>query len=115
MTTIAGGILGTLVALTSVGAAALGAVFLRALYPLRMRAKRLVATETIHAIPVSLFGGLSYFALGLTNLNVLVLLLLGSIPMGLIGGLLLASLPSRAIKFILAIALILASLKLLTS
>jgi len=115
LTTLAGGILGTLVTLTSVGAGALGAVFLRALYPLRMQAKRLVATDTIHAIPVSLFAGLSYLALGLTDFTVLGLLLLGSIPSGLIGGLLVARLPSRAIKFSLGGALILAGLKLLTS
>jgi len=115
LTTVAGGILGTLVTLTSVGAGALGAVFLRALYPRRMQAKRLVATDTIHAIPVSLIGGLSYLALGLTDLTVLGLLLLGSIPSGLIGGLLVAALPGRAIKVILAMVLILASLKLFTA
>ncbi len=114
LTTLAGGILGTLVTLTSVGAGALGAVFLRALYPLRMQAKRLIATDTIHAIPVSLLGGLSYLTLGLVDLTVLGLLLLGSIPTALIGGLLVARLPSRPIRLILSMILTLVSLKLLT-
>lgn len=71
LTTIAGGLLGTLVTLTSVGAGALGVVFLRALYPLRMHAQKLIATDTIHAIPVSLLGGLSYLILGFTDLKML--------------------------------------------
>tara|TARA_E500000178_G_C16905615_1_gene700149 strand:- start:46 stop:480 length:435 start_codon:yes stop_codon:yes gene_type:complete len=62
LTTVAGGLLGTLVILTSVGAGALAAVILRALYPLRMQAQKMIATDTIHAIPVSLLGVL--FAIG---------------------------------------------------
>jgi uncharacterized protein len=115
LTTLAGGILGTLVTLTSVGAGALGAVFLRALYPLRMQAKRLVATDTIHAIPVSLFGGLSYLALGLTNLNVLTLLLLGSVPAAIFGAKLVAIAPVHVTRTALGFVLCLAGLKLLTS
>ena len=115
LTTLAGGILGTLVTLTSVGAGALGAVFLRALYPLRMQAKRLVATDTIHAIPVSLFGGLSYLALGLTNLSVLALLLLGSVPAAIFGAKLVAIAPVHVTRTALGFVLCLAGLKLLTS
>ncbi len=113
LTTVAGGLLGTLVTLTSVGAGALGAVLLRALYPLRMQAKKLIATDTIHAIPVSLLGGLSYLFLGLTELKVLGLLLIGSIPAALLGGILVARLPVKTTRFVLAVALIFAGLKLL--
>lgn len=114
LTTVAGGLLGTLVTLTSVGAGALGAVLLRALYPLRMQAQKLIATDTIHAIPVSLLGGLSYLVLGLTDLQMLGLLLIGSVPAALLGGLLVAKLPTQITRHILAAALILASVKLLT-
>ena len=113
LTTLAGGLLGTLVTLTSVGAGALGAVFLRALYPLRMQAQNLIATDTIHAIPVSLLGGLSYLILGLTDLQMLGLLLIGSIPAALLGGMLVAQLPVKTTRGILAFALTAASIKLL--
>lgn len=114
LTTVAGGLLGTLVTLTSVGAGALGAVLLRALYPLRMQAQKLIATDTIHAIPVSLLGGLSYLVLGLTDLAMLGLLLIGSVPAALLGGLLVAKLPTQVTRYILAAVLILASVKLFT-
>jgi len=113
MTTASGAILGTLVTLTSIGAGALGAVLLRALYPLRMQAQKLIATDTVHAIPVSLLGGLSYLVLGLTDLKVLGLLLLGAIPMAIIGGRLVAGLPVKLIRQLLATAMLMASLKLL--
>jgi len=112
LTTVAGSILGTLVTLTSVGAGALGTVLLRALYPLRMQAQKLIATDTIQAIPVSLLGGLSYLVLGLTDLSILGLLLAGSIPASLVGGMLVAKLPVKITRNILATALILASIKL---
>jgi Sulfite exporter TauE/SafE. len=100
------------VTLTSVGAGALGAVLLRALYPLRMQAQKMIATDTIHAIPVSLLGGLSYLLLGFTDLKILALLLIGSIPAALIGGFLVARLPIKITRNILAATLILASIKL---
>jgi len=45
----------------------------------------MIATDTIHAIPVSLLGGLSYLLLGLTDLKIRGLLIIGSIPAALIG------------------------------
>lgn len=115
LTTLAGGILGAFITMTSVGAGALGAIFLRTLYPLRMQPKTLVATDTIHAIPVSLIGGLSFLIMGYTNLEVLGLLLTGSIPMALLGSSLIKKIPVNAVKLILALALFLAGLKLILS
>lgn len=45
-------------ALTSVGAGALGSVLLLFLYPLRMTPHRLVATDIVHAIPLAVVAGL---------------------------------------------------------
>jgi uncharacterized membrane protein YfcA len=112
LTSASGFVLGTLVSLTSIGAGALGAIFLRALYPLRMEAKRLVATDTIHAVPVSFLAGLGYLLMGHTNVELLGLLL-GSIPAALLGIRLMANIPSEWIKRGLAIALIGASFKLI--
>lgn len=113
LTALSGSILGTLITMTSVGAGALGAVFLRTLYPLRMQPRPLVATDTIHAIPVSLIGGISFLILGFTDLTLLGLLILGSIPAALLGSLLVKSAPIKIIKLLLALALSFAGIKLL--
>ncbi len=78
-----------------------------------MTPQKLVATDTLHAIPVSLLGGLSYLALGLTDLTLLFLLLLGSIPAAILGSRLLAILSPTLVRTFVAIALIVASIKLL--
>ena len=114
-TILSGGMLGTLITMTSVGAGALGAVFLRALYPLRMQPRPLVATDTIHAIPVSLIGGISFLLMGYTELKILGLLLLGSIPMAVVGSSLVKTIPINVIKLILALTLTLAGIKLISS
>ena len=105
LTSLSGAILGTLITMTSVGAGALGAVFLRAIYPLRMQPAPLIATDTIHAIPVSLIGGVSFLILGYTDLTLLGLLIFGSIPAALLGSTLVKSAPVKVIKFLLALAL----------
>jgi uncharacterized membrane protein YfcA len=112
MTWSAGFGLGTLVTLTSVGAGALGVVILRALYPLRMTPARLVATDTVHAIPVTLLGGVSLLLMGFTDLGLLGTLLLGSIPAALVGGWLANRVPSGALRAVLAVALIGAGMRL---
>ena len=113
MTVLAGTTLGTLVTLTSIGAGALGAVLLRTLYPLRMQPGPLIATDTIHVIPVSLIGGLSFLLLGYTDLNILGLLLMGSVPMAIVGSSLIKQMPIRVIKLLLASVLVIAGIKLL--
>ena len=111
-TNLAGTLLGGLVTLTSVGAGALGAVILRSIYPLRMTPQKLVATDTIHAIPVSLIAGASYLAMGFVDLKLLGLLLIGSIPAALVASKLMNTLPTEIIKITLGVALLVAGLKL---
>lgn len=113
LTTLSGSILGAFITMTSVGAGALGAVFLRTLYPLRMQPRILVATDTVHAIPVSLLGGISFLIMGYTDLKILALLLLGSIPMALLGGSYVKRVPTHIIKHLLAVILGIAGIKLL--
>lgn len=62
MTTVSIVFLGALAKLKSVGACAFDAVLPRALYPLRIQAQKLIATDAVHRIPISLLGGLSYLA-----------------------------------------------------
>lgn len=114
LTISAGGVLGTLVTMTSVGAGALGAVFLRSLYP-KMTPTTLVATDTIHAIPVSFIGGISLLFLGITNLKLLLLLLLGSLPAAILGSWIVGKMRLGIVQWMLAIILLIAGIKLVLS
>ncbi|WP_116866778.1 sulfite exporter TauE/SafE family protein [Pseudomonas syringae] len=79
LTVITGLILGTMVALTSIGAGALGTVALFILYPL-LPTRRLVGTEIAHAVPLTLVAGLGHASMGNMNWELLGWLLMGSLP-----------------------------------
>ena len=110
---ISGGVLGLCVALTSVGAGALGSVMLLYLYPLRMTPHRLVATDIVHAIPLAVVAGLGYLFAGMVDWWMLASLLVGSIPTVLLGSLLAGKIPGRGIQIALALVLIAAGIKVL--
>lgn len=112
LTILAGAVLGSLVTLTSVGAGALGAVFLAYLYPLRLTPPRLIATDIVHAIPLAIFAGSGHLLIGNVDLSLLGNLLLGSIPAVIIGAMLSARLPHGLLRALLAGVLLLISLKL---
>lgn len=80
-----------------------------------MTAQKLVATDTIHAIPVSLLAGVGYLTLGLVDLELLGLLLIGSIPAAVASSFLLKHLPSDVVKYTLALALLAASTKMIVA
>lgn len=111
--TIATGILiGFLVTLTSVGAGALGAVFLTILYPARLTPSRLVATDLVHAIPLAIFSGAGHLLIGHVDAKLLVLLLTGSIPGVLVGAKLSHLLPQGILKWIIAMILMAVGVRL---
>jgi uncharacterized membrane protein YfcA len=112
LTVLAGAVLGLLVTLTSVGAGALGAVFLAYLYPLRLTPPRLIATDIAHAIPLAVFAGLGHLLMGNVDFGLLANLLLGSIPAVLLGATLSARLPHLWLRRALALVLFLIALKL---
>lgn len=113
LTVVSGGVLGLCVALTSVGAGALGSVMLLYLYPLRMTPHRLVATDIVHAIPLAVVAGLGYLFAGMVDWWMLASLLVGSIPTVLLGSLLAGKIPGRGIQIALALALVAAGIKVL--
>jgi len=80
LTVAAGALLGFLVTLTSVGAGALGVVMLVYLYPYRLTPPKIVGTDIAHAIPLTLVAGLGHWGLGNVDFGLLGALLLGSIP-----------------------------------
>jgi len=113
LTVVSGGVLGLCVALTSVGAGALGSVMLLYLYPLRMTPHRLVATDIVHAIPLAVVAGLGYLFAGIVDWWMLASMLVGSIPTVLLGSLLAGKIPGRAIQIALATVLVAAGIKVL--
>jgi uncharacterized membrane protein YfcA len=112
LTVLAGAILGFLVTLTSVGAGALGTVMLVYLYPFRMKPAKLVGTDIVHAIPLTIVAGTGHLMMGNVDFVLLGTLLLGSIPGILFGSLLGSRAPESLLRPAIAIVLSAVGLKL---
>jgi uncharacterized membrane protein YfcA len=93
------------VSLTSVGAGVLGMALLVRLSPDNTPPQRLVATDLLHAIPIALIAGTSYAISGLVDFELLLWLLIGSIPGVILGALSSKWIPSRALNFTLGLVL----------
>lgn len=113
LTVAAGAVLGLFVALTSVGAGALGSVMLLYLYPLRMTPHRLVATDIVHAIPLAVVAGTGYLFADRVGWWMLGSLLVGSIPTVLLGSMLAGKVSGRWIQIALALVLMAAGSRVL--
>jgi uncharacterized membrane protein YfcA len=113
-TVLLGAILGVLVSVTSVGAGALGTTALLILYP-KLPVSRIAGSDIAHAVPLTLIAGLGHWLMGSVDIGLMLALLAGSIP-GIIVGSLFASRASDAwLRPILAVTLLIVSIKLLTS
>lgn len=112
LTVISGAIIGTLVTLTSIGAGALGVVMLAYLFPIRLTPPRLIATDIVHAIPLTIFAGIGHLWMGNVDYMLLINLLIGSIPAVIIGAKLSAKMPHQLLRYFLAIILIAIAVKL---
>lgn len=115
LTVVAGAVLGFLVTLTSVGAGALGTVMLLYLYPLRMTPGRLVGTDIVHAIPLTMLAGVGHLAMGNVDIALLGALLLGSIPGVLLGTTLSAKVPQELLRGVIATVLVVVASKMVLS
>ncbi len=103
--------LGSIVTLTSVGAGAIGVVILTLLYP-TLRTRRLIGTDIVHAVPLTLVSGLGHMSIGNTSFELLGLLLVGSIPGIAIGSRLTGRLPDWLLRLFLATILCFAAYQL---
>ncbi len=110
-TVILGIVLGVLVTLTSVGAGALGVTALIALYP-RKKITTIVGSDIAHAVPLTLVAGLGHATLGTIDYGLLGLLLIGSIPGIYIGSHMSSKLAEHWIRLVLAAILIYVGIKL---
>ena len=103
-TVVFGAIGGYLVGLTSIGSGSIMAVILLLLYPLSPAV--IVGTDIAHATVLSLVTGLAHMTQGNVDFGLVGTLLLGSIPGVLIGSRVAPWLPSRPLRIVLSVMLI---------
>ena len=113
LTVLAGVLLGVMITVTSIGAGALGAVMLVYLYPLRLTPAKLVGTDLAHAIPVALVAGLGHLALGNVNFGLLGWLLIGSLPGVWIGARASLAAPESVVRYGIAVILLIVGIRIL--
>jgi len=111
-TVILGIVLGSLVTLTSVGAGALGVTALIALYP-HKKITTIVGTDIAHAVPLTLVAGIGHATLGTIDYGLLGTLLLGSIPGIYLGSHMSSKVAEHWIRIALAAILIYVGIKLI--
>jgi uncharacterized protein len=107
-----GALLGVLVAMTSVGAGAIGATLILLLNP-HLPAQRVVGTDIAHAVPLTLVAGIGHASLGHVDWALLGWLLIGSLPGIWVGARLTKSLPERLVRTLLCASLVTAGLKVI--
>jgi hypothetical protein len=112
-TVITGVVLGAMVTITSIGAGALGTVALFLIYPI-LPVSRLVGTEIAHAVPLTLVAGLGHAGVGNVNWDLLINLLIGSLPGIYVGSHLPNAVPEKVLRPVLATIMILVGAKLLS-
>lgn len=114
LTIVVGAIVGVFVTLSSVGAGALGVTALVLLYP-RLSMPQIVATDMAHSVPLALVAGLGHWLMGSVQWGVLGWLLLGSIPGILIGSALTPRISDVWLRRLLALVLAIVGAKLVFS
>jgi len=102
---------GFVVGLTSVGSGVFFGLTLLVVFPLR--AHKVVGTDIFHAAILLYVAGAAHWAAGNVDFGILGWLLLGSVPGVLVGGRLTLSIPEERLRLLLAGVLGLAGIKLL--
>jgi len=103
-------VLGVLVTLSSVGAGAIGGAILLLLYP-GLRTRTIIGTDIAHAVPLTAVAGLGHLQLGNIDFNLLLSLLVGSLPAIYIGAIVGEKLPEKTLKYIVASILLIIGIK----
>jgi uncharacterized membrane protein YfcA len=111
LTVAAGAALGALVAASSIGAGALGALILVALHP-SMPAARIAGVDIAHAVPLTLVAAIGHAWLGHVDYALALNLLAGAVPGIVAGSLLAGRLPEALVRRLLALVLLVAGARL---
>jgi len=110
-TVIVGAVLGILVAISSVGAGAIGVMALIILYP-QLPMARIVASDIVHAVPLTLIAGFGHWMIGSVDWHILGSLLAGSLPGIILGSYVAIRVPETVLRVLLAVTLIVVATKL---
>lgn len=100
-TVITGIVLGVLVSISSVGAGAVGVTVLLLLYP-RLPMATIVGSDIAHAVPLTLVAGIGHWALGDVDWGLMGVLLLGSLPGIVVGSYSATRVPEPVLRLMLA-------------
>ncbi|HEX8011742.1 MAG TPA: sulfite exporter TauE/SafE family protein [Casimicrobiaceae bacterium] len=111
-TVAVGALIGIAVALTSLGAGAIGAAALATLYP-ELEPVEIAGSDIAHAVPLTAVAAAGHAWLGTIDGGLLLALLAGGIPGIVVGSLLSRRVPMRALRLLLVTTLALAGFKLL--
>jgi uncharacterized membrane protein YfcA len=103
-TIVAGAIIGALVTISSIGAGAVGATILVLLYP-NLKPAEVAGTDIAYAVPLTAIAAFGHWWLGSINWELLVTLLLGSVPGITLGSLVARSVPEKFLRGLLAATL----------
>ena len=101
LTIVLGAMLGFMVSISSVGAGAIGVTALLMLYP-KMPTVRIVGTDIVHSVPLTLVAGAGHWWLGSVDLPLLLSLLIGSIPGIAVGSYFASRAPDKLLRSIMA-------------
>jgi uncharacterized protein len=110
-TVLVGALLGVLVSISSVGAGAVGVTALLLLYP-KLPMARIVGSDIVHAVPLTLVAGIGHWAMGAIDWHLMAVLLMGSLPGIVIGSYFATRVPETALRLLLAVTLIVVAGKL---
>jgi len=111
VTVIVGAILGVLVAISSVGAGAVGVIALIVLYP-QLPMARIIGSDIAHAVPLTLIAGVGHWMIGTVDWHIIGSLLAGSLPGIVLGSYVAVRVPETALRLLLAATLIVVASKL---
>jgi hypothetical protein len=112
-TVLTGAALGALVSISSVGAGAVGVTALLLLYP-RLPMANIVGSDIAHAVPLTLVAGAGHWALGAIDWGLMGVLLIGSLPGIVIGSYGAVRVPETVLRAALAAILIVVAGKIAT-
>lgn len=109
-TVTAAAVIGALVALSSIGAGAIGCVAIALLHP-RLSAREVAATDIAYAVPLTALTATGHAMAGNLDVALLLQLLAGSVPGIVLGARLSVRLPDHVSRRLLAGALVVAAVK----
>lgn len=113
-TVIVGAVIGVLVTVSSIGAGAIGATLILLLNP-HLKPAQVAGTDIAYAVPLTALAGIGHWWLGNVHFDLLLGLLIGSVPAIWLGAKLSSILSERITRATLATTLFLVGIKLVCS